>query len=123
MIITVTLNAAIDKTLAVPNFRLGQRHRAVEQTFVPAIGRRLEARRATMGLDALRPWDTGVDPEGRSPLRPYKEIEELNAKTQEIFAKVDPLLGSLRLYGLVALDLKHIAGELPVFLVVLDDKY
>jgi 1-phosphofructokinase family hexose kinase len=32
MIITVTLNAAIDKTLAVPNFRLGHRHRAVEQT-------------------------------------------------------------------------------------------
>ncbi len=27
MIITVTLNAAIDKTLAVPNFRLGQRLR------------------------------------------------------------------------------------------------
>ena len=32
MIVTVTLNAAIDKTLAVPNFRLGRRHRAVEQT-------------------------------------------------------------------------------------------
>ena len=32
MIITVTLNAAMDKTLAVPNFRLGRRHRAVEQT-------------------------------------------------------------------------------------------
>ncbi len=32
MIITVTLNAAIDKTLAVPNFRLGRRHRAVEHT-------------------------------------------------------------------------------------------
>jgi 1-phosphofructokinase family hexose kinase len=32
MIITVTLNAAIDKTLAVPNFRLGRRHRATEQT-------------------------------------------------------------------------------------------
>ncbi|MBA2505903.1 MAG: 1-phosphofructokinase family hexose kinase [Thermoleophilaceae bacterium] len=32
MIITVTLNAAIDKTLAVPNFRLGRRHRSVEQT-------------------------------------------------------------------------------------------
>jgi 1-phosphofructokinase family hexose kinase len=31
MIITVTLNAAIDKTLAVPNFTLGRRHRAVEQ--------------------------------------------------------------------------------------------
>lgn len=31
MIITVTLNAAIDKSLAVPNFKLGRRHRTVEQ--------------------------------------------------------------------------------------------
>ena len=31
MIITVTLNAAIDRTLSVPNFRLGRRHRTVEQ--------------------------------------------------------------------------------------------
>jgi 1-phosphofructokinase/tagatose 6-phosphate kinase len=30
VILTVTLNAAIDRTLAVPNFRLGHRHRAVE---------------------------------------------------------------------------------------------
>jgi 1-phosphofructokinase/tagatose 6-phosphate kinase len=31
MIITVTLNAAIDKSLVVPNVRLGRRHRTVEQ--------------------------------------------------------------------------------------------
>ncbi|HEY4918445.1 MAG TPA: 1-phosphofructokinase family hexose kinase [Solirubrobacteraceae bacterium] len=31
MIITVTLNAAIDKSLAVPNFKLGRRHRTVDQ--------------------------------------------------------------------------------------------
>ena len=31
MIITVTLNAAIDKSLSVPSFRLGQRHRTVER--------------------------------------------------------------------------------------------
>ena len=35
MIITVTLNAAIDKTLEVPNFRLGRRHRSVEQRTMP----------------------------------------------------------------------------------------
>jgi 1-phosphofructokinase family hexose kinase len=35
MILTVTLNTAIDKTLAVPNFRLGRRHRTVEQTSMP----------------------------------------------------------------------------------------
>ncbi len=31
MILTVTLNAAIDKSLSVPSFRLGRRHRTVEQ--------------------------------------------------------------------------------------------
>jgi 1-phosphofructokinase family hexose kinase len=30
MILTVTLNAAIDRTIAVPNFKQGRRHRAVE---------------------------------------------------------------------------------------------
>ena len=34
MILTVTLNTAIDRTVAVPNFRLGQRHRAVESRTV-----------------------------------------------------------------------------------------
>ena len=30
MIVTVTMNAAIDRTLTVPNFQRGQRHRASE---------------------------------------------------------------------------------------------
>jgi 1-phosphofructokinase/tagatose 6-phosphate kinase len=35
VIITVTLNAAIDKTLAVPSFTPGRRHRTVDQTTMP----------------------------------------------------------------------------------------
>ena len=35
MILTVTLNAALDKTLEVPNFRPGRRHRTVDQTTMP----------------------------------------------------------------------------------------
>jgi 1-phosphofructokinase family hexose kinase len=35
MIITVTLNAALDKTLEVPTFTPGRRHRSVEQTTMP----------------------------------------------------------------------------------------
>src|SRR5207248_6284308 len=35
MIITVTLNAALDKTLEVPNFTPGRRHRTVDQTTRP----------------------------------------------------------------------------------------
>jgi 1-phosphofructokinase family hexose kinase len=49
MIITVTLNAAIDKTLAVPNFRLGRRHRAVEQTAM-AGGKGVNIARALKAL-------------------------------------------------------------------------
>jgi 1-phosphofructokinase family hexose kinase len=49
MIITVTLNAAIDKTLAVPNFRLGRRHRAVEKTTM-AGGKGVNVARALKAL-------------------------------------------------------------------------
>jgi 1-phosphofructokinase family hexose kinase len=49
MILTVTLNAAIDRTLAVPNFRLGRRHRAVEQTAI-AGGKGVNVARALKAL-------------------------------------------------------------------------
>src|SRR5256884_5664423 len=49
MIITVTLNAAIDKTLAVPNFKLGRRHRATEQTAM-AGGKGVNVARALKAL-------------------------------------------------------------------------
>jgi 1-phosphofructokinase/tagatose 6-phosphate kinase len=58
MIVTVTLNAAIDKTLAVPNFRLGRRHRSVEQTTM-AGGKGINVARAlkTLGQPVIA---TGV---------------------------------------------------------------
>jgi 1-phosphofructokinase/tagatose 6-phosphate kinase len=49
MIITVTLNAAIDKSLSVPNFRLGRRHRTVEQRTM-AGGKGVNIARALKGL-------------------------------------------------------------------------
>ena len=63
MIITVTLNTAIDKTLSVPNFRLGRRHRTVEQTTMPGgkgvnVARVLKTLGAPViatGLPAARP--------------------------------------------------------------------
>jgi 1-phosphofructokinase/tagatose 6-phosphate kinase len=50
VIITVTLNAAIDKTLSVPNFRLGRRHRTVEQTTM-AGGKGVNIARTLKTLD------------------------------------------------------------------------
>jgi oligoendopeptidase F len=83
-------------------------HDAVEQTFVPAVARRHDARKEQMGLNTLRPWDLGSDPQGRPSLKPYDEIEDMTATAQKIFAKVDPVLGEqfgiMRDEGLLDLD-------------------
>ena len=66
MIITVTLNAAIDRTLEVPNFRLGRRHRSVEQT------RRWAARASTSRArsnDSTSPWSPPASRAGRPGTR------------------------------------------------------
>ncbi len=90
-------------------------HASVEQTFVPAIARRYEARKRVMGVDSLRPWDTSHDPLGQPPLRPYETVEEWNAKSQAIFSKVDPVFGdyfgTMREEGL--LDLESRKGKRP----------
>ena len=49
MIITVTLNAAIDKTLAVPSFQIGRRHRSSEQRTMPG-GKGVNVARALKAL-------------------------------------------------------------------------
>ncbi|MBA2347258.1 MAG: 1-phosphofructokinase family hexose kinase [Solirubrobacterales bacterium] len=50
MIITVTLNAAIDRSLSVTSFRLGRRHRPVDQTTM-AGGKGVNIARALKRLD------------------------------------------------------------------------
>jgi 1-phosphofructokinase family hexose kinase len=50
VIVTVTLNAAIDRTLTVPNFQLGQRHRA-SQGLTLAGGKGINVARALKRLE------------------------------------------------------------------------
>ncbi len=90
-------------------------HEAVEVAVKPAIKRLLEQRRAHMGLDRLRPWDTWVDPKGRAPLKPYQSIDEFISRAGEIFGHVE---GDFRGYfermakaGL--LDLDNRKGKAP----------
>jgi 1-phosphofructokinase/tagatose 6-phosphate kinase len=51
MIVTVTLNAAVDRTLAVPSFQIGQRHRA-SVGFTSAGGKGINIARALKRLGA-----------------------------------------------------------------------
>jgi 1-phosphofructokinase/tagatose 6-phosphate kinase len=54
VILTVTLNAAIDRTVAVPNFRLGHRHRAVEsRTFAGGKGVNVARALKTLGRPVI----------------------------------------------------------------------
>jgi len=67
----------------------------VERHVTPLVRRLLNDRKAAMHLDTLRPWDTAVDPMGRPPLRPFKDVRELVDKCARIFDTMDPELGRM----------------------------
>jgi oligoendopeptidase F len=90
-------------------------HDAVEDVVVPLVRRLHEQRRAALGVDALRPWDLDVDPEGRPPLRPFQRVDELLDGAEAVFHRLDPELAAqfrfLRARGL--LDLESRVGKAP----------
>jgi 1-phosphofructokinase family hexose kinase len=99
VILTVTLNAAIDRTVAVPNFRLGRRHRAVESRTV-AGGKGINVARALtlLGRPAIATGFVG-GPTGVRVLEQLKEEAVLTdfigvaAETRINLAVIDPTSG------------------------------
>ena len=99
MIISVTMNAAIDRTLAVPNFRLGHRHRSVEARTVPG-GKGINVARA-LGLLGRPVIATGLVGGGNGD-RVLKQLAEeglltdfirISEETRFNLALVDPTTG------------------------------
>lgn len=90
-------------------------HKGVEEAVVPLLRLLHKERAKRLGLRKLRPWDLLCDPEGRPPLRPFKEAEELVAGVQEIFRRMDPRLGELfrRMAELRLLDVANRPGKAP----------
>ena len=99
MILTVTLNAAIDRTVAVPNFRLGHRHRSVESRTV-AGGKGINVARALnlLGRPVIATGFVG-GPTGRRVLEQLHEESVLTdfiriaAETRINLAVIDPTSG------------------------------
>ncbi|HEX2096718.1 MAG TPA: 1-phosphofructokinase family hexose kinase [Solirubrobacterales bacterium] len=99
MILTVTLNAAIDRTVAVPNFHLGHRHRAVESRTV-AGGKGINVARALRLLGrpvvatgfAGGPTGNRVLEELRNESIP-KDLTWIAGETRINLAVVDPTSG------------------------------
>ncbi|HEY5052600.1 MAG TPA: 1-phosphofructokinase family hexose kinase [Solirubrobacterales bacterium] len=99
MILTVTLNAALDRTIAVPNFRLGRRHRAVESRTV-AGGKGINIARALSLLD--RPVIAAGFAGGPTGTRVLEQLHEesvltdfirIAAETRVNLAVIDPTSG------------------------------
>jgi 1-phosphofructokinase/tagatose 6-phosphate kinase len=99
VILTVTLNAAIDRTVAVPNFRLGRRHRAVESRTV-AGGKGVNVARALtlLGRPVIASGFVG-GPTGTRMLEQLHEESVLTdfitiaAETRINLAVIDPTSG------------------------------
>ncbi|RME80393.1 MAG: M3 family oligoendopeptidase [Caldilineae bacterium] len=75
-------------------------HEAIAREVVPFTTELYGQLAGRLGLDAIHPWDAGinspwlptVDPEPE-PLRPFREVEELEATAAHIFEQVDPVFG------------------------------
>ena len=101
MIVTVTLNAAIDRTLTVPNFQPGHRHRA-SASLTSAGGKGINVARALKRLDApviatgLAGGRTGdriiEELAGEALLNDFVRIED---ESRTSSAVVDPTAGKL----------------------------
>jgi len=99
MIVTVTLNAAIDRTVAVPNFRLARRHRAVETRTV-AGGKGINVARALrlLGRPVIAAGFAG-GPTGNRVLEQLRreailtDFTWIAAETRVNLAVVDPTSG------------------------------
>jgi 1-phosphofructokinase/tagatose 6-phosphate kinase len=99
MILTVTLNAAIDRTVAVPSFRLGHRHRAVESRTV-AGGKGINVARALnlLGLPVIATGFAGGHTGNRllEQLRAeavLTDFTRIAAETRINLAVIDPTSG------------------------------
>ena len=90
-------------------------HAAVEEVIVPAVKRLQARRKEQLKLDVLRPWDTSVDPLGRSPLKPFEQVDEMVERTQKIFDQLDGELagGFQQMRDLKLLDLDNRKGKAP----------
>ena len=91
-------------------------HETIAETVVPLLKEQLERRRRALGVEALRPWDFQVDPGGRTPLKPFETVGELEEGLTRIFSRLDPALG--RQFDAMRggwLDLEPRAGKVPGF--------
>lgn len=90
-------------------------HEGVKEYVLPLLNLINRKKRAKLGLDTLRPWDTEAEPKGIEPLRPFSDGKELLQKTISCFEKLRPFFAGclLKMNELHHLDLDSRKGKAP----------
>jgi oligoendopeptidase F len=90
-------------------------HEAIASEVVPILNELQRERKSQMKLEALRPWDKAVDPEGREPLKAFENGKDLTEKSIECFRRLDPFLGQCLaiMNNMGHLDLESRKGKAP----------
>lgn len=69
--------------------------KGVAEHVTPLLRERMQARRRSLGVETLRPWDALVDVHGRPPLRPFQTADQLMTGVSRMIHRMDPKLGGL----------------------------
>lgn len=92
-----------------------QFHEAVKQHVLPLVDEIYKQKKAKLGVDTLRPWDTDAEPAGTEPLHPFKTGAELTEKAIECFTTLKPFFGDClrKMNEMGRLDLESRKGKAP----------
>jgi len=90
-------------------------HEAVKQHVLPLVDLIYQNKRKKLNLDTLRPWDTEAEPDGITPLNPFKNTDELIEKSINCFYQLRPFFGEClqKMKAIGHLDLESRKGKAP----------
>lgn len=90
-------------------------HASIKKHLVPIIREINQKQAELLGKEKLKPWDTEVDPLGRSALKPFETAQELVDGTVSMFSKIDPYFADCiqTMETMKHLDLESKHGKSP----------
>ncbi len=90
-------------------------HAAVKQHILPLQKMLVEARKARLGLDVMKPWDGDAEPEGTQPLQPFTTGKELSDGAIEVFGRLRPFFKDCleTMIDMNRMDLESRIGKAP----------
>lgn len=90
-------------------------HESVKKSVVPLLSEMTAKRKDLLQLEVLKPWDLGVDIEGKKALKPFEGGEELIEKSIQCFDQIDPFFGDClrQMKAKKHLDLESKKGKAP----------